>query len=108
MTTTSQLPSSSSCRASPHASPRTSDVNTTYNQHHSQPRQEHTMRHNRFLLAAAMATALTLGLAACSTPASNAGSVASTGTVNKLLGIVRSEEHTSELQSRQYLVCRLL
>src|SRR3712207_8101340 len=23
-------------------------------------------------------------------------------------GIVRSEEHTSELQSRQYLVCRLL
>src|SRR3712207_8311087 len=25
-----------------------------------------------------------------------------------LLGRVRSEEHTSELQSRQYLVCRLL
>src|SRR3712207_8037675 len=25
-----------------------------------------------------------------------------------LLGIARSEEHTSELQSRQYLVCRLL
>src|SRR5258707_3670524 len=25
-----------------------------------------------------------------------------------LLGFVRSEEHTSELQSRQYLVCRLL
>src|SRR3712207_8290206 len=25
-----------------------------------------------------------------------------------ILGIVRSEEHTSELQSRQYLVCRLL
>src|SRR5258707_9100428 len=24
------------------------------------------------------------------------------------LGLVRSEEHTSELQSRQYLVCRLL
>src|SRR3712207_8589044 len=24
------------------------------------------------------------------------------------LGVVRSEEHTSELQSRQYLVCRLL
>src|SRR3712207_8545667 len=24
------------------------------------------------------------------------------------VGIVRSEEHTSELQSRQYLVCRLL
>src|SRR3712207_8849572 len=25
-----------------------------------------------------------------------------------LLGFLRSEEHTSELQSRQYLVCRLL
>src|SRR3712207_8364865 len=25
-----------------------------------------------------------------------------------LAGMVRSEEHTSELQSRQYLVCRLL
>src|SRR3712207_8704603 len=24
------------------------------------------------------------------------------------LGVLRSEEHTSELQSRQYLVCRLL
>src|SRR3712207_7366463 len=28
--------------------------------------------------------------------------------VTSLLGITRSEEHTSELQSRQYLVCRLL
>ena len=27
---------------------------------------------------------------------------------NKLLAHNRSEEHTSELQSRQYLVCRLL
>src|SRR3712207_8069900 len=27
---------------------------------------------------------------------------------NKHIGMVRSEEHTSELQSRQYLVCRLL
>src|SRR3712207_8297397 len=25
-----------------------------------------------------------------------------------LVGVARSEEHTSELQSRQYLVCRLL
>src|SRR3712207_8940488 len=32
------------------------------------------------------------------------------GGVERLLrrGLVRSEEHTSELQSRQYLVCRLL
>src|SRR3712207_7834930 len=28
--------------------------------------------------------------------------------VNRQPGSVRSEEHTSELQSRQYLVCRLL
>src|SRR3712207_7854121 len=28
--------------------------------------------------------------------------------VSRSLGISRSEEHTSELQSRQYLVCRLL
>src|SRR3712207_8119426 len=28
--------------------------------------------------------------------------------VHGVLGAVRSEEHTSELQSRQYLVCRLL
>src|SRR3712207_7854968 len=28
--------------------------------------------------------------------------------IEKLLGNRRSEEHTSELQSRQYLVCRLL
>src|SRR3712207_7622580 len=30
------------------------------------------------------------------------------GTGRVLLGDCRSEEHTSELQSRQYLVCRLL
>src|SRR3712207_8415983 len=28
--------------------------------------------------------------------------------LDRWLAIVRSEEHTSELQSRQYLVCRLL
>src|SRR3712207_6908088 len=28
--------------------------------------------------------------------------------MSEILGISRSEEHTSELQSRQYLVCRLL
>src|SRR3712207_8551488 len=27
---------------------------------------------------------------------------------HRLAGVIRSEEHTSELQSRQYLVCRLL
>src|SRR3712207_8174378 len=27
---------------------------------------------------------------------------------NDVIALVRSEEHTSELQSRQYLVCRLL
>src|SRR3712207_8371426 len=28
--------------------------------------------------------------------------------INSTIGMRRSEEHTSELQSRQYLVCRLL
>src|SRR3712207_7862713 len=28
--------------------------------------------------------------------------------LDELLNVARSEEHTSELQSRQYLVCRLL
>src|SRR3712207_7078025 len=28
--------------------------------------------------------------------------------MDQLLGVLRSEEHTSELQSRQYLVCRIL
>src|SRR3712207_8912001 len=31
-----------------------------------------------------------------------------TGVTGRLVDEVRSEEHTSELQSRQYLVCRLL
>src|SRR3712207_6881392 len=30
------------------------------------------------------------------------------GRMNYFFGVMRSEEHTSELQSRQYLVCRLL
>src|SRR3712207_8918574 len=30
------------------------------------------------------------------------------GAAGRGLAVVRSEEHTSELQSRQYLVCRLL
>src|SRR3712207_6991846 len=42
------------------------------------------------------------------------GLLSSTGVAASLVavlsegGLVRSEEHTSELQSRQYLVCRLL
>src|SRR3712207_7957732 len=42
----------------------------------------------------------------------NQGSVAGAGIADHLhqhaVPVVRSEEHTSELQSRQYLVCRLL
>src|SRR3712207_7219768 len=42
--------------------------------------------------------------------ASGAGSAAGSGAGSALsaAGSARSEEHTSELQSRQYLVCRLL
>src|SRR3712207_6899103 len=36
------------------------------------------------------------------------GRVHEEGQPGPLRGVVRSEEHTSELQSRQYLVCRLL
>src|SRR3712207_8761721 len=34
--------------------------------------------------------------------------LARTGDITLTVCVVRSEEHTSELQSRQYLVCRLL
>src|SRR5438445_9687200 len=37
-----------------------------------------------------------------------AGSSRMVGEAPAVLNLVRSEEHTSELQSRQYLVCRLL
>src|SRR3712207_8720142 len=30
------------------------------------------------------------------------------GRIDEAIAVIRSEEHTSELQSRQYLVCRLL
>src|SRR3712207_8851614 len=34
--------------------------------------------------------------------------LAAGSTVEEVAALIRSEEHTSELQSRQYLVCRLL
>src|SRR3712207_7131142 len=37
-----------------------------------------------------------------------ASAVREAGATRALGGVTRSEEHTSELQSRQYLVCRLL
>src|SRR3712207_7859010 len=59
-----------------------------------------------------------LGRARARQPARGAGVGAGTGgrrdgpppgrRADPLLGGARSEEHTSELQSRQYLVCRLL
>src|SRR3712207_8040578 len=39
---------------------------------------------------------------------SGTGKTLAAGWLATRLGIPRSEEHTSELQSRQYLVCRLL
>src|SRR3712207_8563945 len=41
-------------------------------------------------------------------PTANACSFAGTTTTGTPVPAIRSEEHTSELQSRQYLVCRLL
>src|SRR3712207_7667629 len=53
-----------------------------------------------------------LGLAALTAASLAFGVASSTGLVHSVAGRdplwVRSEEHTSELQSRQYLVCRLL
>src|SRR3712207_9483565 len=63
-------------------------------------------------------SACALVLAACGKkeePAANAGQGAAAAQEEKILNLyiwndylARSEEHTSELQSRQYLVCRLL
>src|SRR3712207_7585923 len=54
----------------------------------------------------AVLVALVLGLVISFKQIANAGATLSYGA---LYGIaLRSEEHTSELQSRQYLVCRLL
>src|SRR3712207_7885033 len=36
------------------------------------------------------------------------GTIRKEGGAEAIAGMARSEEHTSELQSRQYLVCRLL
>src|SRR3712207_8926435 len=44
----------------------------------------------------------------CSTSSVSSSIVAPGRTCGATAAIVRSEEHTSELQSRQYLVCRLL
>src|SRR3712207_6902389 len=41
-------------------------------------------------------------------PRTNEAGSLMTGLGTGLLSLLRSEEHTSELQSRQYLVCRLL
>src|ERR1035437_10584603 len=53
------------------------------------------------------ATDLELGIR-CSCPARVKKEGAGTVPARKLLDYMRSEEHTSELQLRQYLVCRLL
>src|SRR3712207_7522010 len=53
--------------------------------------------------------ALAAAMSRCSLSRVSTRSPSSRGTVrNFVLGPYRSEEHTSELQSRQYLVCRLL
>src|SRR3712207_7891237 len=55
----------------------------------------------------ALLSAVVLAAVALTVPAPEAGAQASRAGDRLPFG-VRSEEHTSELQSRQYLVCRLL
>src|SRR3712207_7049876 len=54
------------------------------------------------------AGAVTLPPAVCAAAATNAPVANDQNIYTRSLPIPRSEEHTSELQSRQYLVCRLL
>src|SRR3712207_8368729 len=44
----------------------------------------------------------------CSATPGRCGAPSSSASTSSTSGSTRSEEHTSELQSRQYLVCRLL
>src|SRR3712207_8571082 len=63
------------------------------------------------VLAGAGPTPLTptAATAEASAPAAPAGDDAPVAAqLGRQLAVLRSEEHTSELQSRQYLVCRLL
>src|SRR3712207_7650309 len=48
------------------------------------------------------------GKAAAIGAVERAASLAKVGTSSGVAFVIRSEEHTSELQSRQYLACRLL
>src|SRR3712207_7327416 len=71
-----------------------------------------TLRVNRFAAAIDMMAAGTIAptpIAANARPAVHSGSVSENHCGTRVLpSPPRSEEHTSELQSRQYLVCRLL
>src|SRR3712207_7614687 len=51
---------------------------------------------------------ISFNFAGVAASAASSGSTAAASITNPYFYIVRSEEHTSELQSRQYLVCRLL
>src|SRR3712207_7921078 len=70
-----------------------------------------TLFRSRSVLRAAACAGLVAGFVAPLPRAAGAQGVttgAVGGTVTSEQGQPRSEEHTSELQSRQYLVCRLL
>src|SRR3712207_7295335 len=64
-------------------------------------------RFTRNPVPAPISVSCTRPSAAVSAPPTASTSIALIGTSSRL-GPSRSEEHTSELQSRQYLVCRLL
>src|SRR2546422_10260189 len=64
--------------------------------------------HDALPISAPTATAPTRGLSSIRTSTSSPSSGASVRTTALTTRLRRSEEHTSELQSRLHLVCRLL
>src|SRR5690625_5907675 len=67
-----------------------------------------TIRRSTFVTGAAILGASTLLLAACSPGSSDDDSGDGDSGTTTVTFRLRSEEHTSELQSRGHLVCRLL
>src|SRR3712207_8569991 len=74
----------------------------------SAPRPESSGARLRVRMKLAKPPIVTVNPIAHGTGTDDKASIAETNTAEPVHTSTRSEEHTSELQSRQYLVCRLL